>query len=582
MRKELQIAFSAAALCLSIGFMSGAGTVSEPGAKAEPGTPGLVKLERREALFEGAVVLGGETGLYERVKQSDRLQMSLPLPQGGEALMTLSERQVLAPGAQIVVGYADGDVPVDPPPMRYFAGQVDGDADSLVVLGIDPDGIQGMMMLEGRMYSLSSGPHGSGRPLVLSDVARLPGHAITWKPFVCGVDEHTPGPLVPGADPPVGTISPPVPLNSGVCRIVKVALDTDWEFTATFGGDTDASTAYALLLMTASAEIYSRDFNIGLQVSFLRIWGDSNDPWTAQGIHEQLDEFREHWWNHMQHIERNVAHFITTRPLGGGLAYMSVLCNYWWHYGISANMGGYFPYPLIDHSHQNWDIFVLAHELGHNAGAPHTHDLNPPADGCGLGDCSHAWGGTIMSYCHICPGGMSNIVARFHERIINETVMPYLAGESCMPELVTPVFLSQPQSQQSCVGQWALFTVQLASWDPLTYQWRKDGVPIEDETGSSLLLSGVDWEDGGVYDVAVSNDCETVFSQPAELTVYTILGDLTGDGTVGHTDLAGLLAAWGSQPGDPTWNPDADLDGDGVVGHSDLAALLANYGLACE
>jgi hypothetical protein len=49
--------------------------------------------------------------------------------------------------------------------------------------------------------------------------------------------------------------------------------------------------------------------------------------------------------------------------------------------------------------------------------------------------------------------------------------------------------------------------------------------------------------------------------------------DLSGDGSVGVTDLLGLLAAWGSDPGGPP-----DFDGDGFVGISDLLVLLANWG----
>src|SRR6056297_637865 len=44
-------------------------------------------------------------------------------------------------------------------------------------------------------------------------------------------------------------------------------------------------------------------------------------------------------------------------------------------------------------------------------------------------------------------------------------------------------------------------------------------------------------------------------------------GDLTGDGAVDSSDLAGLLAQWGQAGG-------ADLDGSGVVDAGDLAALV--------
>ncbi len=43
-------------------------------------------------------------------------------------------------------------------------------------------------------------------------------------------------------------------------------------------------------------------------------------------------------------------------------------------------------------------------------------------------------------------------------------------------------------------------------------------------------------------------------------------GDVDGDGDTDLTDLAIHLAARGSQPGDPNWDPRADLDGDGDIG----------------
>ena len=55
-------------------------------------------------------------------------------------------------------------------------------------------------------------------------------------------------------------------------------------------------------------------------------------------------------------------------------------------------------------------------------------------------------------------------------------------------------------------------------------------------------------------------------------------GDIDGDGDTDHADLGALLGAWGSQPGDPNWNPDADLDGDGHIGHGDLGVFLPDWG----
>jgi hypothetical protein len=40
-----------------------------------------------------------------------------------------------------------------------------------------------------------------------------------------------------------------------------------------------------------------------------------------------------------------------------------------------------------------------------------------------------------------------------------------------------------------------------------------------------------------------------------------------------------LVAAFGSVPGDSTWNPNADLDGDEEVTLQDFGILVKNFGL---
>ena len=56
------------------------------------------------------------------------------------------------------------------------------------------------------------------------------------------------------------------------------------------------------------------------------------------------------------------------------------------------------------------------------------------------------------------------------------------------------------------------------------------------------------------------------------------IGDLDGDGNVDGTDLARLLAFWGSTSDEL---PEGDLNHDGSVGGQDLTMLLGNWGIDC-
>ncbi len=55
-------------------------------------------------------------------------------------------------------------------------------------------------------------------------------------------------------------------------------------------------------------------------------------------------------------------------------------------------------------------------------------------------------------------------------------------------------------------------------------------------------------------------------------------GDIDGDNEVTLFDFGGLVAAFGSVPGDANWNPDADLDGDAEVTLFDFGVLVRHFG----
>jgi uncharacterized delta-60 repeat protein len=88
-----------------------------------------------------------------------------------------------------------------------------------------------------------------------------------------------------------------------------------------------------------------------------------------------------------------------------------------------------------------------------------------------------------------------------------------------------PVLTSQPLSRTNIAGTLASFSVAAAGPPPLTYQWFKDGVPLQDSGtifGSltpSLSISNVLHANGGDYFVAVTASSGSVTSSIAQLTV---------------------------------------------------------------
>ena len=75
------------------------------------------------------------------------------------------------------------------------------------------------------------------------------------------------------------------------------------------------------------------------------------------------------------------------------------------------------------------------------------------------------------------------------------------------------------------VGSAAPLHARAGGFPPFTYQWRKDGVPLSDGgsvTGSqtaTLTIDPVSFDDAGSYDVVVTDDCGTITSSAAALSV---------------------------------------------------------------
>ena len=82
------------------------------------------------------------------------------------------------------------------------------------------------------------------------------------------------------------------------------------------------------------------------------------------------------------------------------------------------------------------------------------------------------------------------------------------------------IITTQPQDQLNVpIGNNVRFDVQAQGSGLLTYQWRLNGVNITDETNSSFIVQNVLPQKGGSYSVAVSDQNESINSNPARLTV---------------------------------------------------------------
>ena len=94
-----------------------------------------------------------------------------------------------------------------------------------------------------------------------------------------------------------------------------------------------------------------------------------------------------------------------------------------------------------------------------------------------------------------------------------------ITGAEALYPLQAPIITTEPQSQTALAGSTVTFSVVVSGSEPLSYQWRLNGVNIPGATSASYTISNAQPTQAGDYTVVVSNAAETITSAAALLTV---------------------------------------------------------------
>jgi hypothetical protein len=373
------------------------------------------------------------------------------------AALVLERFEVFAKGATVTLHGAQGDRVVPAPANAYFRGTIDGKPESHAFLAVLADGsTQGI--LEDADASYLIGAEGApakalGGPLTMQRVDPVLLKSARNSGFRCANDQLQPSnahALPKGLDFTPAAVTSAAAALPGVTAAAsygaKVAIETDVEFYQLFNNSTTATNYIGNLIGYAST-IYSAEINTGLAVQSVSLWTGGTDPWTQTDTQCGLMEFGKYWNVNKTGVPRTIAHFMSGKANGGGVAWVGVLCSGSFNtgascpglgaesapgwgggYGYTGNLSGTFN---INNPTVVWDIDAVAHEIGHNFNSPHSHcyagigSNASPIDQCYSGEqgCysgttslpgpSGAGSGTIMSYCHLLAPGMSNIKLTF-------------------------------------------------------------------------------------------------------------------------------------------------------------------------
>lgn len=391
-------------------------------------------------------------------------------------------RPVVDANSEIYTHTKQGKVPVKVRPVVSYRGTINGDPETMVSLHYSDADVTGFVQeRDGHRVVIArdfSAPQtASATPHIIGEEAAMFGVDPVSR-FICGNEG-----LPVDDDAMRRKMSLPV-VRKGAentqaddLREFKMAvvLREDIDSVMKRRGQTDEQVVqYFIKVIAAMAQVYEQELNAYLYMAYFeKFTTDEPSGYYYDGREpgELLQEFSNDWSKRMNNVDRTVAHlYALIRPVGGsfvgGIAFLDQLCNKKARggYGVSTVYLSANDIPGNPNSNNAfvWDVFVAAHEMGHNIGSPHTHNCywSPPIDTCQLApqidmtdgcfsdqSLRRVIPGTIMSYCHLVNGSRTPLT--FGPRA-SERMRGWIKASPCVPLITRPlVQLTEPRGTDS-------------------------------------------------------------------------------------------------------------------------------------
>ncbi len=347
-------------------------------------------------VVDKATILQPDQAALEDLLETAPLTLTFTVPNayGEKFELELVKVDLLAEGFALGTLGVNAQENVSYQPGLHYRGIVRGNPNSLAAVSIFDDGVMAMITDGASSYELGKLEDGTDQH-ILYQKKDLKADS----PFTCFADENA----VPAeTEDEVGAG------DRGVgCKTVQVYFECDYKLFTDKGSSTTNVTNYVTGLFNQVSTLYANE-NVGIAISQIYVW-TSPDPYQGyNSTSSVLNVFRS---TRGTNFNGNLAHLLSTRNLGGGIAYLDVICFKNYAFGVSAISASYQNVPTY-----SWAVEVVTHELGHNLGSWHTQSCNWPGgalDNCYTteGGCSPgpppSNGGTIMSYCHLTGYGIN-------------------------------------------------------------------------------------------------------------------------------------------------------------------------------
>ncbi len=508
-----------------------------------------VDTEMKKVLSEGNILQLDPAVLRQLYAANlPAIELVVPLSNGQHMNLLLLQQQMLTDDFRVTTSAPVGRY-TEIKPGRYYSGVVKGSSLSLVAVSFFENDIIGVIETaeEGTMElgKLENDPAGR--------YALFPTAKLQFNPqFECGMEHiEQPKPIEDRADSDI-------PKSSLNC--VRIYFECEYDMYLANGSSVQNTVNYMTGVYNVVKTLYGND-GINTTISEIFVW-NTPDSYPTTSTSDALSAFRAARANN---FNGNLAHLVSRgAPTGGGIAYLDVTCNKSFAFAYSYIYQNYSQFPTY-----SWTVMVIAHEMGHNLGSPHTHncswDVNGDGvagemiDGCGPqagyseGNCTTAPlpanGGTIMSYCHLIGGVGINLnngfgplpKARIQNRVYNATCLTACSNCAHTVSITKTDVVCNGASTGSATANVS------GSGGPYTYAWSNGATT---QTISNLAA--------GTYSITVYNNANCpvagaiTINQPAALTLSSVVAPESFPGTSdGAVD---LTVSGGTPPYTYAWS----------------------------
>ncbi len=350
----------------------------------------------------------------------------------------------------------------------HYCGYLKGKkGTTLVSLSLFENAAYGFISIEGRgNYAINQAD--SGLTHILYNTADLPeAVAEQFRQPFCGVNESNESDNLieepTGGGQNISNVhatgntaqsAGPVPYG-GICYKIFVEVSSD--VYRRLSSDLPRTFQYTVALFSQTATIYLNE-RIGIKMSHLNIWTRQSPYETAPAtLADRLSAFENQWGRGFNGDAAIMLDFLHK----GGYAHRNDVQTFCRSYKDKMGYAGLNSLGTAQSSGFNfyvpkyiWQIYVVAHELGHIFGSPHTHACAWNGNNTAIDGCAPAVGCatpslppyfSIMSYCHLWASGFPPSLLDFThgfgqqpgDLLRNFMLAVYTSHDGCISECAT-------------------------------------------------------------------------------------------------------------------------------------------------